>query len=764
MRIKKSGCYFLFCLLEILVFLLFAGKTAKEDTVGHLFRDYFREDTGEGSDDGTQGTGKIYTEEIVLSKGIYDITLLYEKGKGRAVSYVQCMTASAGARALYSDHVSLSDRQEGRTFSVYVNENNVSVRVVVEPDSPEAFNVNWITLSTADNSRAYRIFCMAVKLLLFNIIAYVIYFRERKFKWAPEVTGIIIIGGIASLGLMEEYILYGHDLIFHLFRIEGLAEGLKAGSFPVRIQPGWFNGWGYPVSVMYGEGLLLFPSVLRILGVSVQNAYKCYIAAINLGTAAAAYYAFLKMSGEKKNALFGSCIYTLFPYRLSCIYVRAALGEYSAMLFLPLAALGFYYAFEKIRDSRDDDGGAGSGYLSKRHLIAPVIGFTGLIQTHVIICFLAAFAIFLFCAVSWKKMLNKRRLVYFAEIGVFTILINLWFLVPFFRYMQEDFVVNLRHGMEPVFQNYGASLAELFAVYWNGTLTTTWSAIGPLSDKFPKPVGTAIWALLAAAVLMHYKGGLRCRKKEIALTGGFFVLFALMASSVFPYREIDRMIPAFGNLFGKIQFPFRLLTLAGLFGSLLGVFVIMEIQRNYGRGKGKIVMMFLGFLAMMQGAQLIYSTLYRGDMYLAYDIAAFESNAVSDGEYLYPGSFGPAVEDIQTPVSAEEGGVDIRGFEKEYNTVTVICKTENREAGLLIPLYYYPGYTARDLNTGERFAVEKSGENNQICVILPAGYEGSLQVRFEEPVSWRLAEAVSGICVMLLLAAFIGFLKRKTVA
>ena len=81
-------------------------------------------------------------------------------------------------------------------------------------------------------------------------------------------------------------------------------------------------------------------------------------------------------------------------------------------------------------------------------------------------------------------------------------------------------MVNLRHGMEPVFQNYGASLAELFAVYWNGTLTTTWSAIGPLSDKFPKPVGTAIWALLAAAVLMHYKGGLRCRKKEIALTGG----------------------------------------------------------------------------------------------------------------------------------------------------------------------------------------------------------------------------------------------------
>lgn len=767
MQKKKYGCYFLFCLLELLIFMLFSGKILREDAVSYLFRDYFQTGVSDGSY-GSQGEKReIYTEEISLPKGIYEIALMYEKGKGRAVCYADCNTAVSGAgpRAVYSDHVSLSDIQDARKFSIYVNEDGASVKIVVEPDNPDDFNINWITIATADNSKINRIFIFAVKLLVLNAIAYVIYYRKRKIKWGNEVIGVIIIGGIASLGLMEEYILYGHDLIFHLFRIEGLAEGLKAGDFPVRIQPGWFNGWGYPVSVMYGDGLLLFPAALRLLGVSVQNAYKCYIAAINLATAGVAYYTFFQISRDKRIGLFGSCIYTLFPYRLSCVYVRAAVGEYSAMLFLPLVVLGFYFSPQKQTFSEREYISESGGFTGKKkenarmkYLIATVIGFSGLIQTHVISCFLAAFAIILFCITNLKEMLNRNRLLYFAEIFAGTVLVNLWFLVPFFRYMQEDFTVNLRHGMEPAFQNYGASLAELFAVYWNGTLNMPWGAIAPLSEKFPRSVGTTLLIFLAVAVLMYHKGILGRQKKKIALCAGFFVLFSFMASILFPYREINKILPAVGSLFGKIQFPYRFLTLAGVFGSLLAVLVLINLSDKYGKKTAAAIMALTGFLAVMQGAQLIYSTLYRGDMCLVYDIAAFESNAVSTGEYLYEGSWGPATEALQVP---EGDGVKIEGFVKKYHTVSVICKAEKTEASLLIPLYYYPGYTAADLNTGERFIVQKSGNNNQICVLLPEGYEGTLQVRFQEPVSWRLAEVVSGISILIFLLMSAGFFEGK---
>ncbi|MCM1135124.1 MAG: hypothetical protein NC400_06050, partial [Clostridium sp.] len=588
---KKHSYYFGFCLLEILFLFVFAARIFQEGGFGYSFQNYYRETW--------EGKNVLLTDELTVPKGIYEISVGYEKGG--AVCYAQANGALP--RVLYSDHVTLSGVQEARSFRIYVNEEEVNLRIVIEPERENDFTIKGITLITASNSKVYQIFCMALKLLIANMIALVIYYRKRNFKHSFEAFGIVIIGGIASIGLLEEYILYGHDLIFHLFRIEGLKEGLLAGNFPVRIQPGWFNGWGYSVSVMYGEQLLLFPALLRIIGVSVQNAYKAYIAAVNLATAAAAYYSFFKISKDKRIALFGSALYTLFPYRLCCIYVRAAVGEYSAMLFLPLAVLGFWYAFEKRKSEKIPD----------KYLIAPVIGFTGLIQTHVITCFLAAFAILLFCLVNLKRMLDRNRLVYFFKIFIITILLNLWFIVPFFRYMREDFVVNAVRGMEPAFQSWGATPAELFAVYWNGTLNSTWGAIATIADKFPKPVGTACLIVLAMAMLMYHKRLLGRWEKKAALCIGFFILFTFMASTVFPYSGINRLWPFVGSLFGRIQFPYRFLTLAGIFGCLLGVLVMTALSNRYGKKLAGAVMALIGLLAAMQGAQLIYSTLYRGD-------------------------------------------------------------------------------------------------------------------------------------------------------
>ena len=44
--------------------------------------------------------------------------------------------------------------------------------------------------------------------------------------------------------------------------------------------------------------------------------------------------------------------------------------------------------------------------------------------------------------------------------------------------------------------------------------------------------------------------------------------------------------------------------------------------------------------------------------------------------------------------------------------------------------------------TGEHFEVTYN-ENRILQVILPAGYEGTVRVSFEEPVYWRIAELIS---------------------
>lgn len=733
---RKYNYYFIFSLAELLLLLLFSVNILTRDVYEHTFNEYLTEMSEVGE--------TIYTERIALPKGIYRVTVRYERDRGDGVCYAQA--GEKGVHSLYTDHVRLSSLQSEKRFDIYVNDDVDDLRLAIETEGSNTFIFKEANIVTAANARAYQILCMAVKLLLINIIAAFVYNRDKKCGKRTELIGILAIGIVASAGLMEEYILYGHDLVFHLLRIEGLKDGLLASGYPVRIQPNWFNGWGYPVSVMYGDQLLYFPALLRLAGVSVQNAYKCYIAAVNIGTAAVAYYVFFQISRDKAAALFGSCLYTLFPYRLSCIYVRAALGEYSAMMFLPLVALCFWYVFEAKEDEK----------IADDKLLIPVIGFTGLIQTHVLTCFLTAFMIFLLCIIHFKRIFKKNVLCYLLWAAVITVLVNLWFIVPFFQYMGEELEVTAKTQMTPAFQRWGAGIAELFAVYWNGTLESAWGEIVTIARKFPKPIGTAYLLMLVIAAGMHDKEKTADLKKKIRLCMFFFILSAFMASTAFPYDKINKLFPALGSLFQHIQFSYRFLTMTGLFGGILAVLTVMELTRVYGKKAAMAVIALIGLLAVIQGAQLIYSTMYRGDVFLAYDIAALDNNAFSTGEYLYEGSWPLATEQIQAP-SGE--GAAIEGYQKQYNKMAVTCKSKTEDAYILLPMFYYIGYEAYDTATHQKLELIRSGDNNRIRVNLPAGYEGTVQIRFKDRISWRIAQAVSFLTIAYLIVKRTG--KKK---
>lgn len=69
------------------------------------------------------------------------------------------------------------------------------------------------------------------------------------------------------------------DMVFHLYRIEGIAGALSDGQFPVRMQYSQFDGAGYPVSIMYGDLFLYFPAILVLLGLSATRAYSVFVIA-----------------------------------------------------------------------------------------------------------------------------------------------------------------------------------------------------------------------------------------------------------------------------------------------------------------------------------------------------------------------------------------------------------------------------------------------------------------------------------------------------
>ena len=128
---------------------------------------------------------------------------------------------------------------------------------------------------------------------------------RKKVLWLVFIVALVCLP-LAAPGIEGRW---GQDLGFHLMRIEGIAEGLENGVFPVKMQGLWMEGYGYPVSVYYGDFLLYIPALLRLCGVPVVAAYKIFVALVNLGTGLLALYSFRKIFGDDRVALVCAAAY-----------------------------------------------------------------------------------------------------------------------------------------------------------------------------------------------------------------------------------------------------------------------------------------------------------------------------------------------------------------------------------------------------------------------------------------------------------------------
>ena len=93
---------------------------------------------------------------------------------------------------------------------------------------------------------------------------------------------------------------------------------------------------------MYPE-LFLYPAIILFkLGFGILFSYKMLIVFATIFTFLTSFYAAKFISKDKKIAWITSMLYSMSLYRLVDIYVRGALGEVLAFIFLPLILVGLY--------------------------------------------------------------------------------------------------------------------------------------------------------------------------------------------------------------------------------------------------------------------------------------------------------------------------------------------------------------------------------------------------------------------------------------
>lgn len=644
---------------------------------------------------------------------------------------------------------------ENEEFRVRPEKGSASFRVRINEDSPVRFKIrltgdamegDYVQLLEAyvipsKVTCLYQISCLV---LLFFAVDLLVWGYNRYYKkWSRKQQAVCMILTFTTvftgLPFFQEGIVPAVDLVFHLQRIEGVCQGLLSGQFPVRIHPGWLDGHGYASSVFYGDVFMYPSAIMRILGFTVEEAYKFYMILVNAMTVAVAFYAFYKMTKDELAAMAGSVLYAGNWYRLDCLH-HAKVGRCSAMVFYPLVLVGFYLLFTEDVDSKEYK--KIWGYLT--------IGFTGLLMTHMLSGLMVAIYAVIACLLMLKRVLRKNTLLELLKAAGAFILLNLWFLVPFLGYMcTEELEINSRiSGVVEEGEDYYA-LMEDFTQEGKYLYNL-------IVDR--DSIGYALLLILALYMVMvpfQKKEDPFTRRSRWLFGGTLLTIWVCMKS--FPVVELARLSHALYKYFRTTQYQIRFMSVAIVFAAGMGaVFFAMKLLEK------KEMWILAGIILCV--------TVWQDDIYFQ-DIIAEKvcldtadlnfyqgegtTYSVGNAEYL------PIKVDRKqlTDEVVGQEGLEIESVERDYLSYQIaVNNPTDQEKDIKVPVLYYTGYRAYDMGSHAALRTYK-GENSCVTVSVPGGYSGSFEMKFHVAWYWRMAEIIS----LLTLVIGIYYINRKGV-
>ena len=566
------------------------------------------------------------------------------------------------------------------------------------------------------------ILLMALRRLPFPI-------RSVRMRYSALVIAGIVL--LACLPLGFDYLVYGHDMSIHLTRIEGLKAGLLSGQFPVRMDPEIANGKGYPFSLMYSD-LLLYPAaILRIICFSLQQVYQLYVLAVTLATALVTRYCLKKIFASEGIALTGTALYVLSAYRLTNVFIRAAVGEYSAMIFLPVVVYGFWRIYTQPKQG---------GRLAWLPL---AVGFSGLLQTHLLTTEMAVIFAVIFCLVMAKRTFRKPVLPALLRAAGAALVWNLWFLVPMLQYMiSEACRISGKYDASTL-RDSAAFLGQIFLMFGQGGGYSESLTMG-LSAEMPLTVGTVLGFGVLLFVLCLADPALRRAEPGATRLGGwtlgFGALAIWMASTLFPWYTIYLNVEWLSKLLGKLQFAWRFLGLATILLAVCACCALAVLRRGKTSWLRPAAVLLV-LLTVIPAGFLTYEVSRNSEVVNYQSLAAIDNLAeqVGGGEYMPYGMADGSLNAWEVTEPTFDDALTVSDYTFGTLEASFACTNiSDQEATAVLPLFSYPGYR---LTAGDGATLGE--QDGLIAVTLPAGYSGTVQVKFVGFWFWRLADLIS---------------------
>ena len=740
---RKSKYFFIFYIAIALIASLVVFLT----NYLHKTPDFlYREEITNGID---ATSNPIRISDLQCVNGIYEISVQYTTDgygmivvEGENSDSIWSVRSASTLLPPYTDHI---------VTRIYVNGSagcSISISDVGSDSGLKIYSV-YIVYRHRLSAIYEALKTLLLMLVLGGLFVFLVKIRNNSVHLDKiGICGVILVTFISSIGFMMSYIPGGQDVEFHLGRIAAIADGLMSGQFPVRMYSFFANDYGYPLGIMYGDIFLYPVALLHILGFPLYNTYVIYVMSINFLTAVISYKSFKYISNDSIISIIGCGVYTLSLWRLNDVYIRAAVGEYTAIAFLPLIALGVYIAANSNAD------------LEKRKRVTAylVIGYTCIIQSHMLTAVMCAFFLLITMFLCGYKIIRNGYLKSII-VSIFSIiLINLGFIIPFIDYyFSHDFSVKNQNLM---IQGQGAYPSQIFSVlgnFNNGSITIN-ENIG-ISDEMPLGIGITMLIILFAS----FSGSLffenRHIRKQCAVLFAMSVLSIWMSTCYFPYDKLFVYLSWLSAILNSVQFPWRYLTIAICLLALALVIILNELKKNtmyYNICTGIIVLTICSSISFISGrisendyniypmseAQIVSPLINNDTLYFLNDM---DLNEIRNRDiYTYE-------DNILVQAEKNSGAF---GYELFVNNM------EDHDSYVDIPLTNYKGYKAEDM-LGNDFELS-DGDNLRIRITIPEHYCGEITVKFREPWYWRIGEVISVLALLFFIYSI--FVDSKNVS
>ena len=696
---------------------------------------------------GTEAVLFLSLEEIALEKGTYRLTFYYDNTDTNAVSYLRAPSA-------YYDSL-LADAEfwfrkgyHASSMEFYVKDALTDLNISTYYLGAGELTVDSFVIEKTNHAYLIRLFHVFILVLAVVGIYYYAYRESQGISKEKRFTLLFLIGTIivSSYPMFVDFLYTGHDLDFHLLRIEGLKSAILSGQIPARVQPLWYFGAGYATSLYYCDMPLIFPAFLRIIGIPVQTAWQMFLLLVNVLTCLSAYYSFSHMTRNRLASLVGTFLYTASIYRLNNLYRRAAVGEFSAMIFLPLVLYGMWLILC-------------SDQKSKKISVFPLtIGMTGCILSHVLSTEVAALLLILTCIIFYKKLLKEKRYRYLVKAAGLTLLLSAWFLLPFLTELSKVGAVGKEFVRSDI-DKTGTFLGQLFMTFPIGYKRAgSEYALEGIGGEMSLSVGLPVLlALFFVMITVYVTGCYKTKKRKdfwfLLLLG---MILLILSNHCFPWDSIANYFAANhvafpSKMIDSLQFLWRLVGFAVLLFCAAVSLGLDRISSAINAGRFEIMLA----LILLVG---VVSAFYYNDNFMSVsdEMRIYSETGVtgdhSDSIYLPIGSDIDHFKDTFYPYTISGTRVTVTHRKGQTMTLAICAETEERVStefqenrlsdSVILPYIYYDGYVAQDDATGEKYEIYCTADYN-VGIRIPANYTGQITISYKGKWYWRIAELIS---------------------